>query len=214
MKYKGLFTFLALSGCLFVYADVSRHGHDGIISPYDGEPPAVILNSTEQASIEQGVPVYKELAIRGAKRGVAVFRVNARADTVWAVIKDFELYPQWISDLQETEIYRRENGYVYVRFRASHWLRSSTVWYARHYYPSGDENWGTWTLDYNRRSDLDDSVGFWRVLPVETEPEKSDVVYSASLKLKGWVAGFLESSLVRKGLKQATQWVKQQAEAR
>ena len=26
-----------------------------------------------------------------------------------------------------------------------------------------DEGWVTWTLDYSRKSDLDDSVGYWRV---------------------------------------------------
>ena len=81
-----------------------------------------------------------------------------------------------------------------------------------HTYPAG-EDWGTWTLDYSRESDLDDSVGMWRVTALPDDPSKSRVEYSVDIKVSGWVPGFVRDMLVKQGLKDATSWVKEQAEA-
>lgn len=198
--------------CLDVFAQKTRHDHNGMLTPYIGEPPQVQLTEREKKELEKEIPVYKKIDIKGAKRGIAIFRVSASANTIWSVIRNFDLYPKWVSDIDETEIYRREGSYIYVRFVADNWLAGETNWYARHDYPIDNRNWGTWTLDYDYRSDLDDSVGFWRVIPVQGEIMKCNVIYSADLKLKGWVPSFIESSVVKRGLKQATQWVKEQSE--
>jgi hypothetical protein len=72
----------------------------------------------------------------------------------------------------------------------------------------------TWTLDYSRSSDLDDSVGFWRVTPVEGAPDRAQVEYSVDIAISSWVPGFVRNLLVDDGLKQATSWVKVQSEKR
>lgn len=210
--YRVVLCSLLLS--VSVCAEQLAHDHQGILVPYQGEPPEIVVSEQERQTLEEGRPVYKKIDIAGARRGIALFRVNASANVIWSVISDFASYPAWVADIDETEIYRRDDGLVYVRFVANHWFAGQTVWYAQHDYPTGDRNWGTWQLDYTRRSDLDDSVGFWRVLPVEGAAGASDVIYSADLKLKGWIPGFIESSVITKGLKEATAWVKEQAEAR
>ena len=43
----------------------------------------------------------------------------------------------------------------------------------------------TFHLDYDRQSDLDDSVGYWFVQPKGAE--KCRVYYSCDTKLRGWV---------------------------
>ncbi len=70
----------------------------------------------------------------------------------------------------------------------------------------------TWTLDYDYLSDLDDSVGYWRVTPSEVDAGKSLVTYSAAVKLKSRVPAFIINLIVKSRLKQATHWVKEQAE--
>ena len=107
------------------------------------------------------------------------------------------------------------DGVIYVRFDSENKYAGPSSWFARHDYPKTNERqWGTWTLDYHRRSDLDDSVGYWRVMPLEDDPEHSLVIYSATLKLKSKVPGFIVGIIVKARLKQATVWVKEQSEAR
>ncbi len=192
-------------------------GHQNKLSPYSGEPPEVVLDEHELKSLAKGQAVFKKLNLENTKRGLAVFRVNADTQTIWSVIKDFKSYPQWIEYIDETEIYKQEAENIYVKFVASG-LLGDIVWYIVHNYPQditrNERDWGTWKLDYNNRSDINGSVGFWRVVPVVDDPKKSDVIYSVDLRLKGFFVSLFEASLITSGLKDATQWVKVQAEAK
>jgi hypothetical protein len=70
----------------------------------------------------------------------------------------------------------------------------------------------TWTLDYSRQSDLDDSVGYWRVTPLSASPPLSRLEYSVQILLKGWVPGFVADMIADKGLENAVMWVKRESE--
>lgn len=209
---------LVIVSCLTpVQAEESKqqaHEHHGKLVHYLAEPPSVDLNEEEIALLDSGQALFKKLKLDDAQRGIAVFRVNADADTVWSVIKDFRSYPQWIEDIESINVYGQRDGLLYVKFTADGLFGSNTVWYAIHDYPVNDRDWGTWRLDYDYRSDLDDSVGFWRVLSVDGKPNVSDVIYSADLRLKGFFVSLFEASLIDSSLKDATQWVKVQAEAK
>ena len=74
--------------------------------------------------------------------------------------------------------------------------------------------WLTWTLDYSRQSDLDDSVGYWRVEPVPGKDGWSRVYYSVDVRVKGWVPGPIETLITKKGLMKATEWLKRESEAK
>ena len=63
----------------------------------------------------------------------------------------------------------------------------------------------TFHLDYDRRSDLDDSVGYWYV--EEKGREECRVYYSCVSKLINWVPPPVYVMLTRAALKQATIWV-------
>ncbi len=182
--------------------------------PYIGEPDKLILTAKEIQRLEKGQTVFRKQLVGDDKRGVSVFRVNAPPDTVWSVIKDFSNYPIWIEDIKATHQYRKEDGDLYIRFDAESRYAGKSTWFARHNYPVDDRNWGTWTLDYDLRSDLDDSVGYWRVTTSEKHPGQSEVIYSAAIKLKSKVPGFIINLIVKSRLKQATLWVKEQAEIR
>jgi len=64
-------------------------------------------------------------------------------------------------------------------------------------------------LDYDRRSDLDDSVGYWYAQP--TSPTSCRIFYSCECKLRGWVPGPVYNVLTKQALKQATTWVSAEA---
>ena len=191
------------------------HEHQGILTPYSGEPQFPPLSAKDMKRLRQGKVLTKKQLLGDSKRALVVFRVGADSATTWSVIRDFAFYPEWIKDIKSTQVYRREDAVIYVRFDAQNKYSGPSTWFARHDYPQANERqWGTWTLDYDRRSDLDDSVGYWRVIPVEDDPEQSIVMYSATLKLKSKVPGFIVGIIVKTRLKQATVWVKEQSEAR
>ena len=70
------------------------------------------------------------------------------------------------------------------------------------YYP--DKNTIAWTLDYNKNSDLDDSIGIWYVEPHPTKEDSSRVFYSCNVLLKNWVPKVVRSYLEKTSLKQVS----------
>lgn len=204
-------TTAALTTAPALAADVGKpHAHKGALKPYARPPPPLVLNDKEKARLDSGKSVMRQMEGEAGGRGMAIFRVEATPDVVWATINDFGSYPKWIDEVKKCEIYKKDGGKIDVAFKISS-FPVTIEYFIAHDYDMANR-WGTWTLDYNRESDLDDSVGFWRVTPVEGDPSKSIVEYSVDVKIKGWVPDFIREMLVDKGLKQATSWVKVQSE--
>jgi hypothetical protein len=81
--------------------------------------------------------------------------------------------------------------------------------YVKHlYYP--ELNSLTWTLDYSRKSDLDDSCGYWYVVPISSN--KTRVFYAVEVSIFDWVPSFVVHFLKNKALTDATAWVKKYSE--
>jgi hypothetical protein len=158
-----------------------------------------------------GETVMKQVDQGGGGQGVAIFWVHATPDVVMDVVLDFEQYPNWIDSMNETEGYTGPNCSPCVRMKTSV-LGFGVEWYSRHQH-SVEDGWITWTLDYSRNSDLDDSVGFWKFTPTRRDGW-TQVFYSIDVRLKGWVPGILRRMLVNSGLEEATIWVKEQSELR
>jgi len=194
------------------WESLEPHPHQGLLMPYLIEPPKVQLSDAQQSLLEAGQTVLMRQKVTDGQRGVSIFRVTASVDTIWATIKNFRAYPQWIEEIDDIEIYFNFGNSTKVRFTAGG-LFSNTVWYVDHDYPADGRAWGSWRLDYRFRSDIDDSVGYWRVLPVPGQPGISEVTYSADLKLRGFIASLFENSLIENSLKSASVWVKCESEA-
>lgn len=203
-------TFFAVAA-----SETEHHPHQGRTTPYAGEPPRPELTSEEQKLVAKGEPVLKRIPDPDGQggRGVAVFSVKAPSDIVWSVISDFAEYPKWISNLKSTQIYKTEGDFIYVAFTVGIPLLGNYTYYIKHTFPP-KKNWLTWTLDYSRLSDLDDSVGFWRVDPDPINPNGCIVSYSVAIQITQSVPQFVRNLVEKQGLKQATQWVKEQSEKR
>jgi hypothetical protein len=167
-----------------------------------------VLSAGERAILERGATVYKQIEAQAQGGGCAavVFRVMAPPEIVWSVIFDFSRYPEWAEGVDEAEVYRKEGDDIYVRFKVRHWL-------AHHTYPGASRGWGTWRLDYSRKSDFDDSVGFWRVKSVPGDPGRSDVSYCAELKLKTWLPEFIRRMIAKRALYALSERLRRRAEA-
>lgn len=202
---------IALLG-LAIAADANApHEHRGIVSAYSGAPPAVSLTAADVATLERGDLVQKQIRVDSGGRGVAVMHVEAPPTTIWKTIQNYGAYPEWVDGLDNTSIYASQGDHVYVAFSLS--KMGIGIDYFIDHTVKTEEGWVTWTLDYDRQSDLDDSVGYWRVTQLSDNPAVSRVEYSVDLRVKGWVPGFIETLLMDKGLVMATSWVKTQAEA-
>lgn len=188
------------------------HSHQGIIKPYKVPPKTFKLTAKEQADLKQGKAVRKTLKGDSGGRGIAVMDVAAPPDVVWARISDYPRYPKMVDNVTRASIYERKGDHIKVHFI----LKGAGVsieYFVDHIYRP-KAGYMTWTLDYSRSSDLDDSVGFWRVSPHPTRKGHSRIFYSIDLRVGWWVPGFIENMLAKDGLVKSTQWVKREAEAR
>ena len=202
-----------LPGLAWAADATTPHEHQGLIQAFSGAPPAVQLQRADLMTLRKGEPVLKQQNDgESGGRGVAVFRVNADRDTVMDVILDYGSYATWIKDLTVSEVYQKSGNNLFVRF-VTRAVAVNVEWFIKHEINRSDY-WVTWTLDYTRNSDLDDSVGYWRLKEVPNQPGVTQVEYSVDIRLKGWVPGFVKNLLVNRGLEDATSWVKTQSESR
>jgi ribosome-associated toxin RatA of RatAB toxin-antitoxin module len=193
-------------------ADPDRpHAHQGSLSSYSGAPPTVSLTADELERLAAGEVVKRQIKYADGGRGVAVQDIQAPVDVVWDRILDFPAYPRMVDNVQECEVYARSEHELKARFVIGA-LMMSIEYYIDHEVHV-DDGWLTWTLDYSRQSDLDDSVGFWRVEPLADRPGYTRLFYSVEVKPSGWVPGPIEDYLTDSGLTKATAWVKRESEA-
>ncbi len=200
---------LLLSLSLALAADTTKaHPHQGVVAAYKAGPPTLSLTAAEQATLASGKAVRKQIPSATGGRGVAIFDVNAPKDKVWGVITNYGMYPKWVDNVEKCASYKREGNNVYVDFVLDP-MGMTVEYYIKHQF-NQQAGWITWTLDYARTSDLDDSVGFWKL--TEIAPGKTRVEYSAAISITGWVPGFVKTMIEDKGLDNATSWVKVQSE--
>ena len=194
---------------------VPAHEHRGILPQYSGEPPAVKLTARERNRLVSGYPVFKRSKAENPGRAITVFPVRATAERIWSVLRSFDSYPDWIREVKDVSVYRQEACRYHVMFRSESFLTGKVRWYAVHDFPcpGEDRNWGTWHLDYDYRSDLDDVVGYWRVDPSSEDGDVNYVTYSTRIKARQSVPAFIAYLLNRRGLRGAARWVTEQAES-
>lgn len=185
------------------------HKNNGLIPAYKGKPQSATLNEDDKRLLDRGMPVEKTIQTAGGGRGVAIQLVNAPTDVVWSCIKSYNKYPDWVDGVKECEIYKQEGNKIFVKFVISAFMIKKT-YFIEHVF-SEDEGYVTWTLDYSRLSDFDDSVGYWLVS--EERPGVTRVEYSVDLRLTG-IPNSLVGYLTKDALPAATSWVKKQSEAR
>ena len=186
------------------------HEHQGKLAAYRGAPPPLSLSDADLAELQAGKSVLKQVKSDNGGRGVAVMDIHATPETIWSRITNYAMYPTWVDHVSECGVYRQEPGLIYTRFVLST-VGIGIEYYIKHVDRHTD-GYITWTLDYSRLSDFDDSVGYWRVTPLSSNPPLSRLEYSVSILTKGYVPDFIIEMVTNKGLTNATSWVKKQSE--
>lgn len=188
--------------------------HYGVLAPYADGPPPVVLSAADLGRLADGDTLLRDFRVGEDPRRLAIVRVRAPAETVWSVLRDFERYPEWVKGLTATRVYRRNRDDIYVSFDYRHWLVGDVRYHIRHTYPGTATGWGTWVLDPEHPSDLIDTVGFWRVVPVAGEAHTSDVVYSTRIVPGDWLARLVGEWFVDDTLRTVVKGLKSRAENR
>ncbi len=100
---------------------------------------------------------------------------------------------------------------IYTRMKVGFPLLKLEFFIKHKYYPS--LNSLTWTLDYDKLSDFNDSCGYWYIIPHPDYPKhKTRVYYSVEVSMFDWVPKFVVDFMSTKALTDATAWVKKFSE--
>ena len=200
---------LLFSICLYSSAGLVERDSSQPTEIYQ-PPPIILLDQANLNSLQHQRAVLKKYLIGDNTQQAIVFRVSASAKNIWSVITNFKSYPTWIKEVKQTNIYRQDRNNYYVDFVISHWLLGKYRYSVWHYL--SDNGWMRWQLDHSKTSDFAWSKGFWKVVAVPNETDTYDVYYSADLQFKKPRSQWLRRKIIRAGLKQASLWVKHEAE--
>lgn len=206
-----LFVLAAPSPSVWAADPNLPHPHQGIAPKIVGTPQGASLTSSDVSLLQAGSPVQKTIQQGSGGRGVAIQYVNASVGDVWSVILSFGRYPAWVDGVKSCSVYKQENGHYFVDFVIGKFGVNKQ--YFIDHKLNKSQGYLSWTLDYSRLSDFDDSTGYWLVKSISEDPPLTQVEYSVDLRLSG-LPDFLVTYLTKDALTTATSWVKKQAEAR
>jgi len=155
-------------------------------------------------------------------RGLVVLDVHSPTEIVWSRILDYNNYAKMVSGCSASKNYNvvdhkptKSNKFlsqtIYTRMKIGISVISLEYFIKHSYHPK--LNVLTWTLDYSKTSDLDDSVGYWYVIEHPTKgAEWSRVYYSVDVALPNWLPNYVKDFFSTKALTDATAWVKRESE--
>jgi ribosome-associated toxin RatA of RatAB toxin-antitoxin module len=214
---RTLFAFIALLFALIaphpaVAASATEpQGHRGILTPITSAPTGVVLTPQERNQLESGKHVERHVKSDGGGSGIAVQYIRATPEQIWATILSYHRYKSWVKNVVDCSIYRREGNVIFIDMQTSILGFRSQIFTKNTVQKA--EGYMAWTLDYDRKSDVNDLVGYWRVQPVDNQPGVTRLEHSNSISMRG-VPGFLVNYMTRDALAEGTAWVKREAEKR
>ena len=185
------------------------HIHSGAFKQYQHAKPSKYGLSAgrvpKSERMKKPVVIIKTLPERrGLQRSMMVQDVAVPPDVVWQLLLDFPKYPNFIHGLQHCKPYGRRRTLTGGRREcAAYTIKAfgfSVSYYLDHVYEPLKQSM-TWTLDYTKRSDLFDSVGYWYV---EETPLGSRVYYSQDTLLPPWIPGPIRKAFASVAMKSAT----------
>jgi len=196
------------------------HDHSGKVTPFVPGDPKIYLDKKAIKILKAGKPYETQVKSGMGGRGIVTQDVQAPIDIVWGRILDYNNYAKMVPKTIESTNYKvidvkptRKNKLsqiIYTRMKVGFPLLKLEFFIKHMYYKS--ENSMTWTLDYTRKSDLDDSCGFWYLMPHPENPKWTRVFYSVEISLFDWVPKFVVDFMSTKALTDATAWVKKFSE--
>lgn len=183
------------------------HPHQGVLAQYSPRAP-LSLTAAERTKLNAGEVLERPFSAKDA-RPTLVFLVKASPATTWKVVTDVRRLPTYVEEVKKVEIVSSSGTHIIAKLTMGQMGFSAEEFCDYDFRP---EREGTWHLDYSKRSDLDDSVGFWRVTAGDADGT-AIVEYSADVKPMSWAPGFFAAIINDKALHAVPAWVRQYSEA-
>jgi len=194
-------------------SDSEPHYHDGKLTRYELGPPSVLLSDADEAKLRSGKPVMQVLEDElGARRLVMVQDIAVPPQIVFGRICDTNNYAQMVDGVNLCANYdtaQAEGGLRTVKSTYEIAVMHLKFKYFMTHQVDPAQHCMTFHLDYDRKSDIDDSVGYWYVM--NQGRQSSRVYYSCECKLRGWVPSPVYNVMTKEALKKATTWVEREA---
>jgi len=186
------------------------HYHQGKLTKYEVGPPSVLLSARDESRLRAGRAVMQAVVADDghSHRLIMVQDVPVPSNIAMGRIMDLNKYDQMVSGVDGNVVYASASSAAGLQTVKSEYRISAChlrlKYFVEHTYDP-NARCMTFHLDYSRRSDLDDTVGYWYVLP--TGRTSCRVYYSCECKLRGWVPAPVYNLLTKEALKKATTWV-------
>ena len=193
---------VAIVACGAVVASPARHSrggacahpHNGKLRKYDHVPPhrqGMSLRGVSEEQLRRGRPVVRRLP--GARgRLMSVQDVHAPESVVWDTIMDVSNYPKMVDGVISTEVYARRptptgGRQVKARYKIRLAPALSLEYHVTHVFEPLRHAM-TFHLDYARRSQLNDMVGYWFVEQLPGSEAWSRVYFSSDAEIPSWLS--------------------------
>ena len=203
---------LVVLGSVLAADETMKHYHNGKLPKYELSAPSIMLSAGDEEVLNNGKALMQVIVQADGKRRLLMVRdVAAPAWVVMDRILDFPAYPRMVKGCDALVPYRdtRERGLRVMDAMYEIHAGPMNFKYYMHHEVDEKQRCVTFHLDYDRQSDLDDSVGYWYVQP--TGAEVCRVYYSCDTTLRGWVPAPVYTLLGKTALKQTTTWVNEEA---
>lgn len=179
--------------------------------------PSTSLDSSARQVLENGRPYKTKHAFADSQqetRVLVVQDVNAPPDVVLGLILDYDNYDKMAPQTLESEVYKRTSDVssqtIFSRIRAGMRGFSMDMFVKATFHPHYKSI--TWTLDYEKDSDVEDACGHWYVEEHPDSPGKSRVFYSIAMVMGPRIPFFVGNFMNKKAASDATSWVKRFSE--
>lgn len=127
--------------------------------------------------------------------------MDAPTDIVWDRILDYDNYSNMVPKTIESKNYRvvphkptKANNFlekeIYTRMKVG-FPMLKLEFFVRHFLHIDHHNSLTWTLDYTKESDFDDSCGYWYIIPHPDDPDRTRLFYSVQGELWTHISSYM-----------------------
>ena len=200
--------------------DGPAQGHRGTLPAFKLGPVENLkpLTAAEEKTLEQGKLVLRQEEDPTRGKGLAIRDMAATPDDVMEELLDFSTYKKKVAMCSSSIVYGRKKlrgGKEQVKVEMSSTIIPGFSFHC--YFDHTADRKGhsmIWSLDYDRRSDVDDIQGMWYVEPHPTKEGWSRVYYQIDMRLRYKIPGVLYRALSSSSLSNAVSWVKDYSERR